>query len=82
MSCIDAEQLTVLSSVIAAEISRGLTAEETNILAALLSAVANNLALIAAMEQGSLSSKESQEKQQPSGSGQNQSGAIKFFPFK
>lgn len=50
MNCCNAEQITVLSAVISAQMAQGLTADEVNILAALLNAVANNLALIAAME--------------------------------
>lgn len=50
MNCGNAEQITVLSAVISTQMAQGLTADEVNILAALLNAVANNLALIAAME--------------------------------
>lgn len=50
MNCGSAEQITVLSAVISTQMAQGLTADEVNILAALLNAVANNLALIAAME--------------------------------
>lgn len=52
MNCCSGEQLTVLSTVIALQMAKGLNADEVNILAAVVNAVANQLALIAAVQAG------------------------------
>ena len=66
MNCCSPEHITVLSAAISAQMAQGLTADEVNILAALLNAVANNLALIAAMESsGDSSQKAAPQPQTP-----------------